>query len=121
MRSAFWGILVFGGAFLLCFIAYDILFSEPQTLEGTVSELIYVPGKTVATYTPYVGRKIGDHTVVGARDPQWIAVVTRDREDYQVHCTAEHYKQLAVGDTLKFKQYEGEVFHIHYFAHSEDH
>jgi hypothetical protein len=114
------GSVLLAGA-LMVFIGWDILVSKPTLQTGTVNELLYVPSKTVTAYTPMHGRKIGNHPVVAAKQEQWIAVVRNDNEDYQVHCTEEHYQQLHVGDTIRYKKYEGEIFHIRYFAHYEDH
>jgi hypothetical protein len=122
MKTALYGILIFGFVGILVWISWDILFSKPTQQEGTVKELLFIEAKNVATYTPYQGRKVGDHAIVVARDDQYIAVV-QDKEgnDFQVHCTKEHYDQLKVGDVLKYKKYEGQTFHIRYFAHYEDH
>ena len=106
---------------LMFFVGWDVLFSKPTLRQGIVKELLYVPSKTVTAYTPMNGRRIGNHPITAAKQEQWIAVVRNDNEDYQVHCTAEHYNLLKVGDTLQYKKYEGEVFHIRYFAHYEDH
>lgn len=81
-----------------------------------------VEGKNVAAYTPYQGRKVGDHAIVVAKDHQYIAIVTdSEGKDFQVHCSKEHFDNLKVGETLKYKKYEGQTFHIRYFAHYEDH
>lgn len=122
MKSLLYGIIVFGSAGLLVWISWDILFSPPSTQEGTIKELLFIEGRNVAAYTPYQGRKVGDHAIVVAKDEQYIAIVTTETgEDFQVHCTKEHYDQLKVGDKLKYKKYEGQTFHIRYFAHYEDH
>jgi hypothetical protein len=122
MKALFYGILVFGAAGILIWIMSDILFSPPTTQEGTIKELLFIKGHNVATYTPYQGRKVGDHAIVVAKDEQYIAIVTTESgNDFQVHCTKEHYDQLKVGDKLKYKKYEGQTFHIRYFAHYEDH
>jgi hypothetical protein len=122
MKAAIYGVVIFGLAGLLVWISWDILFSPPTTQEGTITELLFIEGKNLATYTPYQGRKVGDHAIVVAKDEQYIAVVKGDDgQDFQVHCTEEHYKQLKVGDRLKYKKYEGQTFHIRYFAHYEDH
>jgi hypothetical protein len=121
MKALLYGTILFCVAGLLAWISWDILFSPPTTQEGTISELLFIEAKNVATYTPYQGRKVGDHAIVVAKDDQYIAVVRGDDgKDFQVHCTADHYKQLKVGDKLKYKKYEGQTFHIRYFAHYED-
>lgn len=122
MKAAFYGTLLFCSVGLLTWISWDILFSPPTTQEGTIKELLFIEGRNVAAYTPYQGRKVGDHAIVVAKDEQYIAIVTgEDGKDFQVHCTKEHYDQLKVGEKLKYKKYEGQTFHIRYFAHYEDH
>lgn len=122
MKAALYGIVIFGLASLLAWICWDILFSPPTLQEGTIKELLFIEARNVAAYTPYQGRKVGDHAIVVAKDEQYIAVIRgTDGQDYQVHCTKEHYDQLKVGDKLKYKKYEGQTFHIRYFAHYEDH
>jgi hypothetical protein len=108
-------------AAIMIFIGWDILVSAPTLQEGTIQELHYIPPKAIATYTPIIGRHIGNQPVVSAKGEQWIAVVRNGDGDYQVHCSKEHYSQLKVGDVLRYKKYEGEHFHIRYFAHYEDH
>lgn len=122
MKALIYGTILFVCAGLLAWVCYDLLFSKPTTQEGVIKELLYVEAKNVASYTPYQGRKVGDHAIVVAKDHQHIAIVEgTDGEPYQVHCTPEHYATLKVGDKLTYKKYEGEVFHIRYFAHYEDH
>ena len=121
MKALFYGVLVFAAAGVLLWITEDILFSAPTTQEGTIKELLFIDGHKLATYTPYNGRKVGDHAIVIAKDAQYIAIVENDKgQPFQVHCTKEHYNQLKVGDRLKYKKYEGQTFHIRYFAHYED-
>jgi len=122
MKTLFYGVILFCATGILIWICWDILFSPPTTQEGTITELLYIKGHNVATYTPYQGRKVGDHAIVVARDEQYIAIVKSDKgELFQVHFkTKEHYDQLKVGDRLKYKKYEGQMFHIRYFAHYED-
>ena len=122
MKAVLYGTILFCFAGILAWISWDILFSPPTTQDGTITELLVIEGKNVATYTPNQGRKVGDHAIVVSKDEQYIAVVRGDDgNDFQVHCTEEHYKQLKVGDKLKYKKYEGQTFHIRYFAHYEDH
>jgi hypothetical protein len=122
MKAVFYGSLLFCSAGLLVWISWDILFSPPTMQEGKIKELLFIEGRNVATYTPYQGRKVGDHAIVVAKDEQYIAIVTgENNEDFQVHCTKEHFDHLKVGDNIKYKKYEGQTFHIRYFAHYEDH
>ena len=122
MKAVFYGVLVFAAAGVLLWITEDILFSAPTLQEGTIKELLFIDGHNVATYTPYNGRKVGDHAIVITKDAQYIAIVENDKgQPFQVHCTKEHFNILNVGDRLKYKKYEGQTFHIRYFAHYEDH
>ena len=122
MKVILYGVILFCSAGLLLWISWDLLFSPPTTQEGKIKELLFIESRNVAAYTPYQGRKVGDHAIVVAKDAQYIAIVTSaSGEDFQVHCTKEHYDQLKVGDPLKYKKYEGQTFHIRYFAHYEDH
>ncbi len=121
MKTLFYGVLVFASAGLLIWIVEDILFSKPTTQEGTIKELLFLEGHNLATYTPYQGRKVGDHAIVVAKASQYIAIVENGKgEPFQVHCTKEHFDKLKVGDKIKYKKYEGQTFHIRYFAHYED-
>jgi hypothetical protein len=122
MKGWLYGLFLLVVLGLLTFVVYDLLFSPPTLQEGTITELVNVPSKMVSTYTPHRGRRIGDHAISVEREEQWIAIVDHDTEGpIQVHCTREHFDQLKVGDRLPFKKYEGQHFHIRYFAHYEDH
>jgi hypothetical protein len=122
MKALFYGVLIFAAAGIMLWITEDILFSAPTTQEGTIKELLFIEGHNVASYTPYNGRKVGDHAIVVVKEAQYIAIVENDNGDpFQVHCTKDHFNTLAVGDRLKYKKYEGQTFHIRYFAHYEDH
>lgn len=121
MKAAFYGTFLFVCVVVLGWLSWDVLFSPPKLIDATITELLNIPGKAVTTYTPYQGRKIGDHAITVQRDEQYIAIVrSDDGDEYQVHCHADHYKQLKVGDRIQFKKYEGGTFHIRWFAHYED-
>jgi hypothetical protein len=121
MKAAFYGTFLLLCVLVLGWISWDILFSPPTLQDGVITELINIPAKAVTTYTPYQGRKVGDHAILVQREEQHIAVVRlEDGEEYQVHCHKEHYDKLSVGDHLQFKKYEGGTFHIRWFAHYED-
>ncbi len=122
MKGWLYGLFLFVVLGLLTFIVYDLLFSPPTLQEGTITELVNVPSKIVSTYTPHQGRKIGDHAISVQREEQWIALVNLEADGpVQVHCTQDHFNRLKIGERLKFKKYEGQHFHIRYFAHYEDH
>jgi hypothetical protein len=121
MKTVLYGSILFIATALIVWISWDILFSKPTHQEGVIKELLFIEGRNVAAYTPYQGRKVGDHAIVIAKDEQYIAIVTAPNgQDYQVHCTKKHFDQLKVGDVLKYKKYEGQTFHIRYFAHYEE-
>jgi len=52
---------------------------------------------------------------------QWVAIVKADDGDtIKVHCNSAHFEVTNIGDTLRFKEYKGDVFGIDYLAHSEE-
>jgi hypothetical protein len=65
--------------------------------------------------------KSHDYLVTSQKEEQWIAFVkTGDGQILKVNCHIHHYEQTQVGDTLQFKEYTGEIFHIDYFIHNEE-
>ena len=106
---------------VLSFFVYDLLFSKPEHLQGTIIEKIFVPARTVVGDTPYGGARRSNYFIQAQRVEQWIAIVQMETGDtLLVHCMAMHYKLKNVGDPIHFKKYEGEHFHIKYFAHNEE-
>jgi hypothetical protein len=102
-------------------IAFDLLFSKPELLQGVILEKIFVPGTPHTGDTPYAGTRRGNFFVTVHRDDQWIALIkTKSGEQLQVHCLLEHYESKNVGDVIQFKRYEGHLTHIEYFAHNEE-
>ena len=100
----------------LGYFAYDLLFSEPGHLEGTIIEKIFVPARTASGFTVR-----SNYAITVQREDQWIAIVKMETTDtLLVHCVASHYKTKNVGDRIHFKKYEGKHFHIKYFAHNEE-
>jgi hypothetical protein len=105
----------------LAFVTYDLLFSKPDHLEGIVTEKIFIPSKTATGDTPYGGVRRGSYTITVQQEEQWIAMVRmEDGNLVSVHCHADHYKTKNVGDVIRFKKYEGKLFHIKFFAHNEE-
>ncbi len=76
MRAAFYGVGLFVVTGIVAWITWDILTSKSTPQEGVIKELLFIEGRNVAAYTPYQGRKVGDHAIVVARNPQYIAIVT---------------------------------------------
>ena len=104
-------------------IVYDVLFSKPLILQGVVVDKIHVPEKSQSAQniTPYMKYKSYDYIVSSQKEPQWIAFVkTDDGQILKVNCHVHHYEQTQLGDTLKFKEYTGDIFHIDYFTHNEE-
>ena len=100
--------------------AYDLLFSKPEHLQGTVVEKIFVPSYSVSSGR-YGSIRKGNYAINTVKEEQWIAVVKLDRGDtLAVHCHVSHYQSTNVGDAIKFNKYEGHLFHIQYFAHNEE-
>ncbi len=111
-------ILVIAG---LVFFAYDLLFSKPEHLEGMILEKIFVPAHASSGVTPYGGVRRSAYSITTHKEDQWIAIVKMENGDtLQVHCMSKHYRTKNVGDAIHFKKYEGQHFHIKYFAHSEE-
>jgi hypothetical protein len=102
-------------------VAYDLLFSKPELLEGVILEKTFIPGTPQTSGTPYAGARRGNFFVTVHKDDQWIALIkTKNGEQLQVHCLLEHYESKNVGDSIQFKRYEGHLTHIEYFAHNEE-
>jgi hypothetical protein len=111
-------ILVLTATIGIGYFVYDLLFSEPDHLEGTIIEKIFVPARTASGFG---GPKGGNYGITVQHEDQWIAIVKMEAGDtLLVHCIAEHYKIKNVGDRIHFKKYEGKHFHIKYFAHNEE-
>ncbi len=99
----------------------SLVFSPAEHLEGTIIEKIYVPAETKAGPTPYMGLRQRPYNVTVAMEEQWIAIVRTDRGDtLKVHCHPGHHAVKNVGDRIKFREYEGSLIHIDYFAHGEE-
>lgn len=104
------GLVIFG----------SLVFDPPEHLTGTVIEKIFVPASKAVGGTPQ-GMRRGGYTVTTVREDQWIAVVLTSKGDtLTVHCDPKHYGQKDVGDQIKFREYEGSLLHISYFAHGEE-
>ena len=104
-------------------VVYDVLFSKPLVLQGVVVDKIHVPEKSQSAQniTPYMKYKSHDYIVSSQKEAQWIAFVkTDDGQILKVNCHVHHYEQTQLGDTLKFKEYTGDIFHIDYFTHNEE-
>jgi hypothetical protein len=104
-------------------ITYDVLFSKPKIMEGIIVEKVYVPSQSQSgqNILPYMKYKSLDYIITVQKEEQWIAFVqTQDGKILKVNCHVHNYEQSQVGDTLRFKEYRGEIFHIDYFSHNED-
>jgi len=104
-------------------IVYDVLFSKPLVMQGVVVDKIHVPEKSQSAQniTPYMKYKSYDYIVTSQKEEQWIAFVkTTDGQILKVNCHIHHYEQTQLGDTLRFKEYTGDIFHIEYFSHNEE-
>lgn len=104
-------------------IVYDVLFSKPLIMQGVVVDKIHVAEKSQSAQniTPYMKYKSHDYIITSQKEEQWIAFVkTYDGQILKVNCHVHHYEQTQLGDTLQFKEYTGEIFHIDYFSHNED-
>ena len=120
VSSYLMGGLVLGCVVTLVLVSFDLLFSKPAHLEGTVAEKIYVPAYTVSGGT-YSGIRKGNYGITTQKEEQWIAIVkTTEGDTLKVHCHISHFEKTKIGDAIKFNKYEGHLFHIQYFAHNEE-
>ncbi|MFZ2906843.1 MAG: hypothetical protein WAZ98_11620 [Cyclobacteriaceae bacterium] len=104
-------------------ITYDVLFSKPLVMRGVIVDKIHFPGKSQSgqNILPYMKYKSNDYIITAQQEEQWIAFVkTNDGQILKVNCHLHHYEQTQIGDTLRFKEYTGEIFHIDYFSHNEE-
>ncbi len=104
-------------------IVYDVLFSKPRIMQGIIVDKVHMPQKSQSgqNIMPYMKYKSYDYIVTSQKEEQWIAFVkTQDGQILKVNCHIHHYEQTQVGDTLRFKEYTGEIFHIDYFSHNEE-
>lgn len=104
-------------------IGYDVLFSKPLILQGIIVDKVYMPNKSESgqNILPYMKYKSYDYTVTVEKHEQWIAFVKVENDQIlKVNCHSHHYEQTQVGDTLRFKEYTGEIFGIDYFSHNEE-
>jgi hypothetical protein len=110
-------VLVIAGSLLV----YDLLFSKPDLQAGVILEKTFIPGTSITGDTPYAGSRRGNFFVTVHKDDQWMALIKTEVGDtLQVHCLIEHFNTKNIGDTIRFKRYEGELTHIEYFAHNEE-
>jgi hypothetical protein len=105
------------------YFTYDLMFSPPLLMEGTIIEKAFV-AKHVSgapSITPYNRYKSYNYVVHTQQHEQWIAFVkTDDGKVFKVHCTSDHYDQKQIGDKMRFKEYTGGLLGIEYFAHNEE-
>jgi hypothetical protein len=104
-------------------ITYDVLFSKPLIMEGVIVDKVHLQGQSQSAQNilPYMKYKSNDYIITAQKEEQWIAFVkTNNGQILKVNCHIHHYEQTQIGDTLKFKEYTGEIFHIDYFSHNEE-
>jgi len=130
MRS--WGILkkeFFIGLFLMAiffvmvFFIYDLLFSHPSIHKGIIVEKIFVPAKSVAGPNAMTGShyRTYKYSISTKNHQQWIAFVKDEAgQVLKVNCKSDHYERKAIGDTLLFKEFRGEIFKVEYFSHNDE-
>lgn len=117
------GMLVIGSAGFIGAIVLigSFVFAPAEHLEGTIIEKIYVPAERKVGPTPYGGVRRRPYSVTVVPEEQWIAIVLTERGDtLKVHCHPGHHAVKNVGDRIKFREYEGSLIHIDYFAHGEE-
>lgn len=104
------------------FVAFDVLFSKPELLQGIVVDKLYVPEKNTTSphVLPYGKYKSYDYTISTEKQEQWIAFVNVEGQVLKVNCHSHHYQSKQIGDTLCFKEYNGDLLGIDYFSHNEE-
>lgn len=116
--------LLLSGLAIVFVILFDQLFSQPTLHQGVIIEKIEVPRKgTVAGphISPYGGKRTYKYIITAEKYHQWIALVRSDSNDtLKVHCSSDHFSSKEIGDTILFKEYEGDLLKIDYLIHSEE-
>ncbi len=113
-------LFVFAAAGAIYFVK-DVLFSEPDHLEGIIIEKFFVPSLANTATTVYAGARRSNYFLTVQKEEQWVAIVKMDAGDtVKVHCKSGHYESKNIGDKIHFKKYEGKHFHIQFFAHNEE-
>jgi len=123
IKNGFVFILLAAGLITFGIIAYDVLFSKPLIMKGVIVDKIHVPSKSAAGphVLPYGNYKSYDYTINAEKHDQWIAFVkVNDGSILKVNCHTDHYDIKQVGDTLHFKEYNGDLLGIDYFSHNEE-
>lgn len=99
----------------------SFVFDPPDHLQGIVIEKIHVPSRVKNGDTPYGGVRRGQYSIHAVQEEQWIAVVlTTAGDTLSVHCHPDHYGTKNVGDPIQFREYQGSLIHIKFFAHGEE-
>ena len=123
-KEFFIGLFTMGVFIVLVFFVYDLLFSHPTIHRGIIVEKLFVPGKNVAGPNSMMGSsryRTYKYAISTKNNNQWVAFV-KDEEGaiLKVNCKSDHYESKAVGDTLLFKEFRGEIFKVEYFSHNDE-
>jgi len=117
------GMLTFGllGCLVVTMLVGSFVFDPPDHLQGIVIEKIHVPSRIKVGDTPYGGVRRGRYYIHAVQEEQWIAVVRTVKGDtLTVHCHPDHYGNKNIGDPIRFREYQGSLVHVRYFAHGEE-
>ncbi|MDZ7649439.1 MAG: hypothetical protein U5K54_21070 [Cytophagales bacterium] len=115
-------VVLLGISVAIGFVLYDVLFSKPELMQGIVVDKLYVPKKNTTSphVLPYGKYKSYDYTISTEKQEQWIAFVNVADKVLKVNCHSHHYQSKQIGDTLYFKEYNGDLLGIDYFSHNEE-
>jgi hypothetical protein len=122
-KSYFTGLILMVAFFGMTYFIYDVLFSPPTIHKGIIVEKIFVPGKNVAGPNVVTGSryKTYKYSITAKAQRQWVAFIKDETGQLlKVNCKSDHYEQKAVGDTLLFKEFRGDVFKTEYFSHNDE-
>lgn len=115
--------IFFSAVTILGIFVYDLIFAPPLIMKGVIVEKKFVEKQNVGapSMNPYMRYKQKDYLITTQQHDQWIALVELENgQVLKVNCHSDHYEKKAVGDTLHFKEYAGDIMGIDYFAHNEE-
>jgi hypothetical protein len=122
-KEFFIGLFLMAIFFVMVFFIYDLLFSHPSIHKGIIVEKIFVPAKSVAGPNAMTGShyRTYKYSISTKNHQQWVAFVKDEAgQVLKVNCKSDHYERKAIGDTLLFKEFRGEIFKVEYFSHNDE-
>jgi len=121
-KGYFTGLGLMAAFLLMTYFTYDVLFSPPTVHRGIIVEKLFVPAKNVAGPNIVGSRyRAYKYNISAKTTHQWVAFVKDEAgQVLKVNCKSDHYERKAVGDTLLFKEFRGEIFKVEYFSHNDE-